>query len=159
MNSHPLVLESALVLGVIVNLATLAMPAQAVPVTVQTEATASNAAAGESGATIAASALIDVVVTGADGKPVSNLGANVGTGTSTITLPSGWTLRTPTVPPGGCGLSPTQFVNQGNGLYAIRVVPPVSNPSCRWLIGDYLYNVQVSTPVQDGSVLGKLTIR
>ncbi len=56
-------------------------------------------------------------------------------------------------------MSPTQFSNQGNGIYSIRVVPFVNNPSCRWLSGDYLYTVQVSTPNQDGSTLGKLTIR
>lgn len=159
MKSQLLYLKSGLALGLVLNLMTFALPAQAVPVSLQTEATASNAAVGESGAAIASSALIDVLVLDTNGRPVSNLATNVGNGTSAITLPSGWTLNTSIVPPGGCLMSPTQFSNQGNGVYSIRVVPFVNNPSCRWLAGDYLYTVRVSTPTQDGSVLGKLSIR
>jgi hypothetical protein len=146
-------------LGLLLNLVTFAIPATAAPVMVQAEATAGNAASGESGATIASSALIDILVTSVDGKPVSTLGANLGNGTAAITLPSGWALTTSAVPPGGCLMSPTQFSNQGNGIYSIRVVPFLNNPSCRWLSGDYLYTLRVGTAAQDGGALGKLTIR
>jgi hypothetical protein len=152
-------LNPVVALGLLLNLVTFAIPATAAPVMVQTEATARNAAAGESGATIASSALIGVLVTSVDGKPVSTLGANLGNGTGAITLPSGWALITGAVPPSGCLMNPTQFSNQGNGIYSIRVVPFLNNPNCRWRSGDYLYTVRVGTATQDGSALGKLTIR
>jgi hypothetical protein len=151
--------KSGIVLGTLLGLATFSTPAIAAPVNVQTLATASNAAAGESGATIGSSALIDVLVTDTNGNPVTNLGANVGNGNSSITLPTGWTLSIPTVPPGGCLVTPTQFSNQRDGVYSIRVVPFVNNASCRWLSGDYIYRVQVNTSSVDGSALGILSIR
>jgi hypothetical protein len=125
---------------------------------VQTQATASNASAGESGASVGASALIGVLVLDG-GLPVSSLGASVGNGTSQITLPTGWTLTTRIVPPGGCVMTPTEFQNFGGGLYSIRVVPLVTNASCRWLSGDYLYAVRIDTMGFAGGGLGKLTIK
>jgi hypothetical protein len=152
-------LKVALAFGFALSLTPLINPAEAAPVTIQTEATASNAAAGESGTTIASSALIELLVTDAGGMPVSNLGTTVGTGTSAITLPSGWDLQTPAVPPGGCLLTPTQFSNSNSGRYSIRVVPFANNPACHWLSGDYIYSIQIGSPSQFGSALGKLTIR
>jgi hypothetical protein len=115
--------------------------------------------AGESGANIGSSALIDVLVTDTNGNPVTNLGANVGNGNGAINLPTGWTLDIATVPPGGCLVTPTQFSNQRDGVYSIRVVPFLNNASCRWLSGDYIYRVQVDTSSYDGSALGILSIR
>jgi hypothetical protein len=159
MNTSQLLFKSGVALAALLSLATFSTPAVAAPVNVQTLATASNAAAGESGANIGSSALIDVLVTDANGNPVTNLGTNVGNGNSAITLPTGWILNIPTVPPGGCLVTPTQFSNQRDGVYSIRVVPFVNNASCRWLSGDYIYRVQVDTSSYDGSGLGILSIR
>lgn len=138
--------------------------------TVQTEGNASNASAGESGAAISSSALISVVVTNSQGAPVSNLGSSTGDGTSEIELPDGWTLSSDfNVPPGGCLMTPTQFNNDGDGIYTIRVVPFVDNQSCTWLAGDYHYAVSIERREREressskkpfkGSGLGVLTIK
>ncbi|HLE87812.1 MAG TPA: hypothetical protein VI727_09140 [Candidatus Brocadiaceae bacterium] len=112
--------------------------------TIQTDGNASNASAGESGATISSSALISVVVTNSLGAAVSNLGSSTGDGTSEIALPNGWTLSTGfNVPPGACLMTPTEFNNDGGGIYTIRVVPFVSNESCTWLEGKYHYVVSI----------------
>ena len=58
---------------------------------VQMQINRSNAVSGGSGANVAASALISVLVT-LDGAPVSDLGANTGGGTSEVSLPTGWSL-------------------------------------------------------------------
>jgi len=136
----------------------------AVPITVQTEANAGNASAGESGANIGSSALISVVVTEATGASSANLGESVGDGTGEISLPAGWTLFSNlSVPPGGCLLTPTEFHNWGNGSYNIRVVPFLGNAFCSWLLGDYHYvvtiNKNVGSRVVRGSGLGVLTIQ
>ena len=54
-------------------------------------------------------------------------------------------------------MTPTQFVNWGNGVYSIRVVPFTGNPLAKWLVGDYHYVVRVSG-ANNGSSLGVLTI-
>jgi hypothetical protein len=130
---------------------------------VQTETNPSNAAAGESGASIGVSALISVLVIKPNGGGVSNLGDSIGDGTSGITLPTGWTLTTGfNVAPGGCLMSPTQFTNGGGGIYTIRVVPFLDNPSCQWLSGEYHYvvrvNVALDTTTFRGRGLGVLRI-
>ena len=126
----------------------------------------SNATAGGSGANVAASAMISVPVT-LDGQPVADLGANVGNQTSAVSLPAGWTLLDGfNVRPGGCGVSVTEFLNQGAGLYDIRLVPFVGNPACTWLSGEYVYGIQLEfTRTIDGNsvtlaggTLAKLTI-
>ena len=61
-------------------------------VRVQMEINRSNATAGGSGADVAASAIISVLVT-LNGEPVDDLGANAGTASSAINLPAGWVLR------------------------------------------------------------------
>jgi len=110
---------------------------------VQVQINRSNADAGDSGGTVSASALISVLVT-RNGAPVDDLGANAGTQTSAINLPVGWTLRDGfNVRPGGCGVSVTEFINQGGGLYDIRIVPFLDNPACTWLSGEYVYAVQL----------------
>jgi len=58
---------------------------------VQIQINRSNATAGSSGANIAASALISVLVT-LDGAPVSDLGTTTGDGMSEVSLPTGWSL-------------------------------------------------------------------
>ena len=56
--------------------------------------------------------------------------------------------------PGGCGVTVTQFVNQGAGLYDIRIVPFVGNPACAWLSGEYVYAVQLEfTRTIDGDTV------
>jgi hypothetical protein len=126
----------------------------------------SNATAGGSGASVAASAVMSVLVT-LNGEPVDDLGANVGTQTSAINLPTGWDLRDGfNVRPGGCGVSVTEFLNQGGGLYGIRIVPFVGNPACTWLSGEYVYAIQLEfsrtingeTVVLQRGTLDKLTI-
>jgi hypothetical protein len=133
---------------------------------VQMQINRSNAAAGGSGADVSASALISVLVT-LDGGPVADLGASAGNQTSAINLPAGWTLRDGfNVRPGGCGVSVTEFGNQGGGVYDIRIVPFLDNPACTWLSGEYVYAVQLEftrtiggeTVVLQGGTLGKLAI-
>lgn len=138
----------------------VALPASAAPLALESKGNASNAQPGESGANVAASALITVVVNNpATGLPVANLGANVGNGTAAIALPAGWSLFTnAAVPPGGAIMTPTQFLNWGNGVYSIRVVPFTGNPTSKWLAGDYHYVVRVGG-ANNGSSLGVLTIK
>jgi|tagenome__1003787_1003787.scaffolds.fasta_scaffold20159077_1 hypothetical protein len=133
---------------------------------VQMEINRSNASAGDSGASVAASAIMSVLVT-LNGEPVDDLGANAGTQTSAIALPAGWVLRDGfNVRPGGCGVSVTEFLNQGGGLYDIRIVPFVGNPACTWLSGEYVYAIQLEftrtingqAVELQGGTLGKLTI-
>ncbi len=133
---------------------------------VQMQINRSNATAGDSGANVPASALISVLVT-MRGEPVDDLGANVGTQTSAVSLPAGWTLRGGfNVRPGGCDISVTEFINQSDGLYGIRIVPFVGNAACAWLSGEYLYAIQLEfqrtvdgeTVVLQGGALGKLII-
>ena len=107
---------------------------------VQMQINRGNASAGGSGANVSASAMISVLVT-MRGEPVDDLGASVGTQTSAISLPAGWTLRDGfNVRPGGCNISVTEFSNQGGGLYDIRIVPFVGNPAWRGC------RVSMSTP-------------
>jgi len=133
---------------------------------VQMQINRSNATAGGSGASVAASAIMSVLVT-LNGEPVDDLGVNAGTETSAINLPPGWVLRDGfNVRPGGCGVSVTEFLNQGGGLYDIRIVPFVGNPACTWLSGEYVYAIQLefsrtingATVVLQGGTLDKLTI-
>jgi hypothetical protein len=133
---------------------------------VQMQINRSNATAGGSGANVAASAIISVLVT-LEGVPVTDLGANAGNQNSAINLPTGWTLTDGfNVRPGGCGVSVTEFGNQGAGIYDIRIVPFVGNAACAWLSGEYIYAVQIKvsrtiggrTVVLQGGALGKLII-
>jgi hypothetical protein len=133
---------------------------------VQMQINRSNATAGGSGANVPASALMSVLVT-LHGEPVADLGASAGNQTSAINLPVGWTLRDGfNVRPGGCGVSVTEFTNQGGGLYDIRIVPFIDNPACAWLSGEYVYAIQLEftrtiggeTVVLQGGTLGKLAI-
>ena len=66
------------------------------------------------------------------------------------------------VRPFGCGITVTEFINYGDGLYNIRIVPSVQNPNCAWLSGQYLYalhiNVTSGSVIKQGSALAKLTI-
>ena len=133
---------------------------------VQMQINRSNAAAGGSGANVGASAIISVLVT-LDGVPVTDLGATAGNQTSAINLPAGWTLSDGfNVRPGGCGVSVTEFLNEGAGIYDIRIVPFVTTAACVWLSGEYIYAAQIKasrtiggkTVVLQGGALGKLTI-
>ena len=133
---------------------------------VQMQINRSNATAGGSGANVAASAIISVMVT-LDGVPVTDLGATAGNQTSAINLPTGWTLSDGfNVRPGGCGVSVTEFLNDSAGIYDIRIVPLVTNATCAWLSGEYIYAVQIKVSrtiggkavILQGGALGKLTI-
>jgi hypothetical protein len=133
---------------------------------VQMQINRSNADPGDSGANVAASAMISVLVT-LDGEPVTDLGASAGDQVSVTPLPAGWTLVDGfNVRPGGCDVSVTEFGNQGGGIYDIRIVPFVGNAACQWFSGEYIYAVQIQTSRTiagktvslQGSALGKLTI-
>ncbi len=128
--------------------------------TVQTETNSGNAAAGDAGASIASSATISIQVDKvASGEPRDGLGASIGTGAAQIALPANWTLiQGFSVPPGGCLMTPTEFVNWGHGTYVIRVVPFLTNPACTWLSGDYHFVMQIQDSNLKGSGLGVLTI-
>jgi len=60
----------------------------------------------------------------------------------------------------------TEFLNQGSGVYDIRIVPFIDNPACTWLSGEYVYALGIhisrtkhgKKTVLQGSALGKLTI-
>jgi len=137
--------------------------AQVVPLEIQTAGNPSNAAAGESGGSVGSSALISVLAITPEGVGAPDLGASVGNGNSEIPLPAGWNLTSGfNLPPGGCNLSVTQFVNWGRGLYLIRVVPLLSQPACTWVSGDHHYVVRLSvTPnliTFTGRALGVLKI-
>jgi hypothetical protein len=162
--------RKVVIAGTLAGLLLLPSTGGAVGLTVQTAGNPSNAAAGEFGASVDASALLTVLVTrDSDGAPVSDLGASVGDGTGAITLPRGWTLTTLIVPaaiglqPGqGCPMTPTEFTNGGGGIYLIRVVPDLRDPTCVWLFLDYHYAVQIrfhaSTETLRGGGLGLLQI-
>lgn len=131
---------------------------------VQMQVNTGNAAAGDSGADIDASALMSVLVT-QRGAPVGDLAplGPIGDGTSSISLPPGWILHDGfSVTPFGCSSTVTEFINYGNGLYNIRIVPFLQNPNCAWLAGQYLYAVSINVTsgnvVRQGSALAKLTI-
>jgi hypothetical protein len=122
----------------------------------------SNAVAGGSGASVQASALISVLLTQA-GALVDNLGSNAGNGTGTISLPAGWDFFGGfNVRPGGCDITVTEFINQGNGIYDIRIVPFINNPACTWLSGEYVYALQIKVAVRgvilQGGALAKSII-
>lgn len=73
------------------------------PVTVQTQGNRSNASAGESGASLTTSAAISIVPTLPDGSSTAIFGTtNIGSGTSEISLPAGWSLQILSRPLGGC---------------------------------------------------------
>jgi len=133
---------------------------------VQMQINRSNANAGDSGANVFASAMISVLVT-QNGVPVTDLGANAGDQNSATTLPTGWTLFDGfSVAPGGSAVTVTEFLNQGSGIYDIRIVPFIDNPACAWLSGEYVYALgihatrrkQGRTTVLQGSALAKLTV-
>jgi hypothetical protein len=133
---------------------------------VQIQINRGNATAGGSGASVPASAVMTVLVT-LNGEPVADLGTNTGNQTSAISLPAGWTLQDGfNVRPGGCIASVTEFLNQGDGLYDIRLVPYVDNPACTWLSGEYIYAIQLKftrtiggqSVALQGGALGKLAI-
>ena len=56
---------------------------------------------------------------------------------------------------GGCGISVTEFTNQGSGIY-------LSNPACTWLSGQYIYALAIqvtrNNEVLQGGALAKLTV-
>jgi len=133
---------------------------------VQVQINHANAAAGRSGASAMASATMTVLVT-QNGVPVDDLGTNSGDQHSAISLPAGWTLLDGfNVSPGGSLASVTEFLNQGSGLYDIRLVPYLDNPAAVWLSGEYIYAININvtrtshghTVNLQGSALGKLSI-
>lgn len=121
---------------------------------VQTTANANFPHAGTSGNTIPNGVLISFYAAHADGTPVTDLGADVGDGSSLIAMPPRVTLIDRVVPAGGCTIQATQFTNWGDGYYNLRAAPNRTNPSapCAWLAGQYDYYVVVKSP--GGAVAG-----
>lgn len=118
-------------------------------VEVETEMNRGHAAPGGTG-----DALVSILVTTSrTQKPVSGLAASIARNNSGITLPTRVSFGNLTVPPGGCTITPTQFTNNGNGVYTIRFVPYLANANCKWLSGDYLYLVIVKDAA--GKVAGE----
>jgi hypothetical protein len=126
-----------------------------------TQGHATTASAGESGPSSQKRAVIEVQAT-ADGVPVDDLApiGFVGNETSVIALPSGWTLSTHLVGPGGCEMVPILFshVSAGGGYYSISVIPSMTIPGCVWKSGTYSYVVQYSDGKRVGTALGSLRI-
>lgn len=133
---------------------------------IQMQINRSNATAGGSGANVFASAMISVLVTH-KGAPVTDLGNNVGNQQSAVSLPTGWSLIDGfNVAPGGSMVTPTEFLNLGDGIYDIRIVPYVNNPASTWLSGEYIFALSIKLPrtvsgkqqLLQGSALAKLTV-
>jgi hypothetical protein len=133
---------------------------------VQMQINRGNATAGGSGANVMASAMISVLVT-QNGVPVDDLGTNAGDQNSAATLPAGWTLIDGfNVRPGGALVTVTEFLNQGSGIYDIRIVPYISNPAAVWLSGEYVFALYIAatrtghghTTHLQGAALAKLTV-
>jgi hypothetical protein len=125
-----------------------------------------NADAGDSGGTVEASAMLSVLVTW-NGRPMDDLGGSVLFDGGGVVLPAGWTLRDEfNVRPGGCKVTVIEFLNQGGGVYDLRLVPFVDNPACTWLSGEYVYSIQIEatrtiggrTVALSGGTLAKLAI-
>lgn len=149
--------REALALGFLLLVALCAAPGEAAPVVVETFGnTDPFAQPGTKNTT-----LINVlVINPADGSTLNSLGSNVARDDlNGITLPTGWTLQDGVVPAGGCGFTPTEFVNLGAGYYAIRVKPNVSNALCGWNEGDYPYVVHIDVGGFNGSGLGVIESR
>ena len=126
-----------------------ALPTHVIGAEVETEMNRGTAAAGNTGW-----ALMSVLVTKSrTQKPLSNIANSVARNDSGITVPARFVFDDLTVAPGGCAVTPTEFINSGGGVYHIRFAPFVGNPSCEWLAGDYVYEVEVKGP--GGAVIGK----
>jgi hypothetical protein len=102
---------------------------------------------------------VSVLVSRADtGAPVSNLGASVGDGSGEISLPPGWTLVFPNVPPGACPVAPALFVNSGGGRYKIGVIelcPPGAPRADGGSVGrEYHIVVQLDVEAASGRLRG-----
>ena len=88
------------------------------------------------------SAMLSVVVTSSNSRPADSLAANVGDGSAQISLPTGWSLtadfNNPTL--ALCGFIPTQFTNEGGGIYTIQVEPD----GCNWATGEFHYVIELT---------------
>lgn len=99
-------------------------------------------------------ALVSILVTNSrTQRPLPNLAVSIARNNSGITLPARVSFDDLTVPATGCGITPTQLTNHGNGVYTIRFVPFVGNAACKWLSGDYLYLVTIKNGA--GTVIGE----
>ncbi len=105
----------------------------------------------------------DIVILALDsatGVGVSSLapGGHTGNSNSKISLPAGWNLETPEVPPGGCGLQPTHIYNDGRGGYSLSVMTMSTSGGCAWKKGEYHYLWRVNLPGYKGGTLGKIVM-
>ena len=132
--------------------------ASAVEVVIQTQANEYEADLGSRVLGVANSALIHVAITDL-GVGVGTLGASIGNGTFSVSLPAGWLFAAASTPPLGCGFTITEFINGGTGLYLIRVVPFQPNAACVWRAGEYVYYVNINTAGYQGWALGKLIVQ
>lgn len=132
--------------------------ASAVEVVIQTQANEYEADLGSRVLGVSNSALIHVAITDA-GVGVGTLGASVGNGTFSVSLPAGWLFAGASSPPLGCGFTITEFINGGIGLYLIRVVPFQPNAACVWRAGEYVYYININTASYQGWALGKLIVQ
>jgi hypothetical protein len=128
--------------------------------TLQTGANTFNAANGNN------QPVVIVVVASNDGEPVTNLGDSVNIGfPDPITLPSNWTLKfvtdsgTVCSTPGLPHIVPHLFVNQGDGIYRIQVIPEPTK-GCEWRTGTVQYVVEVTGQGNSKAVvLGQFSIK
>ncbi|MGQ0658447.1 MAG: hypothetical protein ACT4NU_10200 [Chromatiales bacterium] len=124
--------------------------------TLQTEASAGTAAAGN-----ADSALISVLITKTNGLPAPNFGDGVDL-ENEIFIVTGF--NQPDLG-SGCVLKAQNYTNHLNGVYTVEVVPMLDpGPgSCNWLAGEYHYVVKINSVIPSvgrfrGSTLGTLDI-
>jgi hypothetical protein len=132
-------------------------PAQAVEVKIATESNRYEADLGSRVLSVANSAIIHVAITD-QGVGVGTLGASIGNGTFSVSLPAGWLFAVSSAPPLACGFTTTEFINGGTGLYLIRVVPFQPNAACVWRAGEYPFYVNINTASYQGWALGKLVV-
>ncbi len=149
--------KKQMVIGLIGVLLALPLPVRAAEVVIQTASDAFEAQDGESGTNATALARITVLVT-YNGKIVDNLGVTTGSETVEIPMPSGWALTVYNYPLASCAFVPVRFINEGDGVYTVEVLPPPDTPVCQWHSGEYSYVIRIDKRQYRGSALGRLTI-
>ncbi|MBU0968665.1 MAG: hypothetical protein KKA54_20070, partial [Proteobacteria bacterium] len=95
------------------------------------------------------------------GSGISTLApkGHIGHANSVISFPPGWQLYIKQTPGGGCGLlKPTHMYNDGRGGYTIDVMTFAKKGPCRWLKGEYRFQLLINVSEYHGGAMGKIII-